>query len=145
VWKSIGSRPIVTLLLATALTTATLQSALADNFSGPSGAHEDGDALCDQPTAINMTDNGTYQLYLDSVETYTHSAVNYSLGIIFEPRDGITTEIMATDAPNRDVVVRDTDYDTYCGFDWHPDGPDPRRFIYYWLIPLCDSACQPSM
>ncbi len=89
----------------------------AGNFSGATGG-----TGC---TANNMSDS-TYLSYIRiSLTSKMQSAVADTLANDIDPTDIVLLTEHYSESSGTDVVYYDADYSTYCGFDWHPDGPDP--------------------
>lgn len=104
-------------------------AAQATNFSGATSG-----TGC---FANNMQDNRDYTYHRSSLTTRMYSAVANVLNNQIAPTDITVKAEQATPDGNTDVVMYDADYSTHCGFDWHPDGPDPDT---NWIAGLAECA-----
>lgn len=111
-----GAVPAV-LALAAVLVVVAPPAADATNFSGASSG-----TGC---LANNMQDNRDMTFHRSSLTTRMYNAVAFVNNNLIAPTDITMQAEQSTPDGNTDVVMYDLDYSTYCGFDWHPDGPDP--------------------
>lgn len=99
----------------------------AGNFTGANGR-----TGCSGGSPVNMADNRDHYFWYEDVTSAVSSAVNYTRTNVYNPTD-VNTHNASGNTATTDVVVRDQDYSTYCGYSWHPGGG-------LWGLTTCDST-----
>ncbi|KRE60147.1 matrixin family metalloprotease [Nostocoides sp. Soil756] len=108
-----GFRFVAALLVAVGLVMTNAVAAHA-NFSGANGK-----TGCSGGSPVNMADGGTHNFNYVSLNSAVQSAVAWSRTYNYDSTD-VNTGYDSTLDPTTDVIVRNQDYTTYCGFSWHP-------------------------
>ena len=107
-----GFRFLAALFVAAALVMTNAVAAQA-NWSGATGL-----TGCGSGSPVNMADGGTHYFNYVSLNSAVQSAVAWSRTYNYDPTD-VNTGYDSTIDSTTDVIVRNQDYTTYCGFDWH--------------------------
>lgn len=99
----------------------------ASNFSGATGA-----TGCGGGSPVNMADNAAHYFWYDSLTNGVENAQNNTRSSDYDPTD-VNTFDDSSAKPTTDVIVRDQDYSTFCGYSWHPGGG-------LWGLATCNSV-----
>ncbi len=78
-----------------------------------------------------MADGGTHYFHYVSLNSAVQDAVVWSRTYNYNPTDANTAYDSTLDSAT-DVVVRNQDYTTYCGYSWHSSGGT-------WGLTTCNS------
>lgn len=113
---------------AAALAAVVAPPAIAGNFTGANGR-----TGCSNGSPVNMADNRDHYFWYENVTSAVSSAVNYTRTNVYNPTV-INTHNDSSNKSTTDVVVRDEDYSTYCGYSWHGSGGS------LWGLTTCDST-----
>ncbi|MFN3217608.1 MAG: hypothetical protein ACE367_14025 [Acidimicrobiales bacterium] len=85
-----------------------------------------------------MTDNSQLTYYRENLTPKMYSAVAFTLNNHVAPTDVAVQPEDSGAGTATDIIYWDFDYSTYCGKDWHPDGPDPDSKSVIGLY-VCES------
>lgn len=77
-----------------------------------------------------MTDNGSLGFWYVSLTTAVKNAQEYARTQVYHPTD-VNTFMDSALVSTTDVIVRNQDYTTYCGYSWHPGS--------IWGLTTCNS------
>lgn len=131
---------IVLTLFVVAAVLLLAPSARASNFSGASSV-----TGCN---GVNMQDNSTMTYYRSALTTKMYNAVADTLNNDVLPTDVSLSPELAGHTDIADVVYYDADYNSLCGYDWHPDdsGDPDSNWIggLYECISLAGVRCEHS-
>lgn len=98
-----------------------------DHFSGANSL-----TGCGGNSPVNMADDATHYVWHENLVSTTGAALLTAYANIYNPLD---TDMVgdSSNGPHTDLVNRDEDYTSYCGYTW--DGPG----LNYWGLTTCDS------
>lgn len=86
---------------------------------------------------VHRDDGGTHSFQYESTTVATTSMQNWTRTYVYDPTDLVTSFSSGSAV---DVIVRDQDYTTYCGYTWHGSGTGQT----VWGLYVCEAVTTPG-